>query len=215
MSDPLSNLSPCNGKKGSCALVAGGRWSGVTKHGSAPNAPLSSVAAKAIPSRVTTTLDMPYCEDASGQWWYVGRNYRSRAYARTCLACGSTFHSRRSDKSRFCSRTCALRGERHPQWRGGRTSQKGYVLVRLVDDDHLAVPMRDRRGYVPEHRLVMAEALNRPLRHGEQVHHINGDKTDNRIENLELRSRPHGPGVRFRCARCGSLDVRPVPLALA
>jgi hypothetical protein len=73
--------------------------------------------------------------------------------------------------------------------------------------------MRDYRGYVPEHRLVKAEALGRPLRRDEQVHRINGDRADNRLKNLELRSRPHGPGMRFCCAHCGSVGVEPVPLA--
>jgi hypothetical protein len=84
-----------------------------------------------------------------------------------------------------------LTGEKHPSWRGGTCKHsKGYIL--RWKKDH---PYRDVRGYVPEHRLVMEQHLGRYLTKDEDVHHINANKTDNRIENLELLS--HGEHSRI------------------
>jgi len=44
----------------------------------------------------------------------------------------------------------------------------------------------DKRGYVLEHRLIVAQSVGRCLLNSEVVHHINGDKGDNRLGNLEL-----------------------------
>ncbi len=73
--------------------------------------------------------------------------------------------------------------EQNNNWRGGKSiASNGYVLVRVGKEHHLA----DVRGYAYEHRLVAESKLGRRLERGEIPHHINGVKTDNRPENLEV-----------------------------
>lgn len=64
---------------------------------------------------------------------------------------------------------------------GDRVDDQGYVQV--LAPEH---PNARKSKRIPKHRLVMSEFLSRPLKANENVHHINGNKSDNRIENLEL-----------------------------
>lgn len=62
-----------------------------------------------------------------------------------------------------------------------KKNRNGYIRVKTHDD-----ASSPNAGWPLEHRLVMSEHLGRPLRGDENVHHINGVRDDNRIENLEL-----------------------------
>jgi len=66
-------------------------------------------------------------------------------------------------------------------WKGGRhLDSQGYFLVWMPDH-----PRSGSNGYVREHILVW-ETANGPVPHGMVVHHKNGNKQNNRLENLEL-----------------------------
>lgn len=97
-------------------------------------------------------------------------------------------------------------GPRASRWKGGRVVQNGYVKV-WIDPDSPYASMADSGGYVKEHRLVVAESLGRPLESIETVHHVNGDRQDNRLENLQLRQGAHGKGQVMRCLDCGSHNL--------
>lgn len=71
----------------------------------------------------------------------------------------------------------------------GRTPKKNAAgYMRVFNPSH---PNAMGDGYVLEHRYAMSESLGRPLRPEEQVHHINGIRDDNRLENLELWAKSH------------------------
>lgn len=66
--------------------------------------------------------------------------------------------------------------------------------------------------WVREHRKLMADNLNRSLERHETIHHINGNKQDNNLDNLQLKQHSHGAGVSYRCRSCGGQNIKHVEL---
>lgn len=98
-----------------------------------------------------------------------------------------------------------------------RKAASGYVSVKVHPNDPMFVMCNDR-DYVLEHRYVMAQTLGRPLADHETVHHRNGDRTDNRPENLELWKTRHVKGVRatdYHCHGCLCGCEEPLLLSFA
>lgn len=106
------------------------------------------------------------CEHCRIERWVVAKASNGKA-GRWCVRC--------APKYRAPSRT----------YKGGRIEiSGGYVGIYY----HPAMfkPMASRTGYIPEHRLIMAQYIGRCLDTKERVHHKNGNRRDNRLENLEL-----------------------------
>lgn len=89
---------------------------------------------------------------------------------------------RKDPEIEFLNRSEARKGEKSSNWRGGvKKTKKGYRMV-LCPGHHRA----DRRGYVLEHIYVWEKESGIPLPDNCCVHHLNGIKDDNRIENLSV-----------------------------
>jgi hypothetical protein len=119
---------------------------------------------------------------------------RFRYFIRTeCSSCGAVCMSNESNAKRakrtFCSRSCnasANRGAGNARFTGGRLYKRGrsggHILIYCPNHPNA------RKGYVPEHRLVVERSIGRLLKREEFVHHIDCDPQSNSLENLVVLS---------------------------
>lgn len=133
----------------------------------------------------------------------LGKRLPDDSWHTTCVQCGKQMPLPRQPggtinrQKRLCSTECRSMFRRlsyqarnpNPETTR-RIGRWGYI--RLCIPGGPGEPSRD----MLEHRYVMEQKLKRALLPDETVHHINGNRQDNRIENLELFSSRHGPGQR-------------------
>lgn len=134
--------------------------------------------------------------------YYPSHNWRYETWT-ACPKCGKErWQSNGKRITRLCLQ-CAnkeknVKGENTPGWKGGRRLDAGYVWI--YSPEH---PFANSGSYVAEHRLIMEHKLGRYLTPNEVVHHINGIRSDNRIENLQLLSpSEHSPALNIACRNC-------------
>jgi hypothetical protein len=87
-------------------------------------------------------------------------------------------------------------GDKASNWKGGRRVANGYVFL-YAPDHPLAT---QNKPYIQEHRLVVESELGRYLRDDEVVHHIDGNRQNNSIENLEVKERGEHVSDHFKAS---------------
>jgi len=131
------------------------------------------VCSKNFATRIPNQKACNDCQKKRLQIWYHKKRFI------LCPSCGKPmFKKSKSKMCRACYKKYAV-GEQSPAWRGGKRYLNGYVEV-LCHGHHRA----HKNGYVMEHIKVWEDFYAKPLPDGWIIHHLNGIKDDNRIENL-------------------------------
>ena len=124
------------------------------------------------------------------------------------VSCGCYREELRQRRGKDSPNTGQRIGPSHHNWSGGRYYNKdGYVHVSFRHSFPDIAAMYPGRYTLPEHTLVMSRLLGRAIRSDESVHHKNGQRDDNRPENLELWCSNHPSGQRVQDLLAWAKDI--------
>ena len=129
------------------------------------------ITAKSVPGEYRLTLIR--CRNRN--WLHVGSSPTSPTKIMNCKNCGNQINRQ---QAKYCSVECYRKAKAKRYY---RRHNIGYL--RVYCPTH---PKANTWGYVYEHRLIIEQKLRRTLSENEVVHHKNGKRWDNRLENLEV-----------------------------
>lgn len=149
------------------------------------------------------------CRYCYGRKWFSSKQMSS--WNKTCKVCGIKYFEKRGSK--YC-KPCAYKvliDNHRKRYRvkhgvpldkpflnkkpngSGYISPQGYKMISKPGHPNA----KSKQGQIAEHTFIMSEHIGRPLTKKESVHHKNGIRSDNRIENLEIWHRGQPAGQRL------------------
>jgi len=134
------------------------------------------------------------------------RGWTGETYCQPCVARRTGRSSKGSVRPAIAQSNHLRKGDKHPSWKGGRyIDHHGYVMVstRSGRNEHSGWD-----NYRKEHVLVLERHLGRELSPKEVIHHIDGDKTNNKLDNLWLTDQSGHRTAHLSLQGIGYLLVR-------
>ncbi len=133
------------------------------------------------------------CGDCGRERWV--HIIRGQPSSNRCKKCASK--GRIATEETRLKMSLAMRTNPHLRF----IDKTGYAWIHCYRENEF-YPMSNKRNLILEHRLVMAQFLGRCLTPREHIHHKNGNRSDNRIENLELISQANHNLITTFCDDC-------------